>query len=110
MTRTMLAATLAPIAPFAIPTAAQERKPNIVFMIVDNLGYGAFRCGIRDGPLRQVASWFVPRTSFRANLLPREPSPACPDGGGGSAKPRPERQHLLAGRSADHDTLERCHG
>ena len=30
--------------------------------------------------------------------------------GWGSAKPRPKRQDLLAGRSADHDTLERCHG
>ena len=44
--------------------------------------------------------------SERSGVLGPPGVPGLSRWGWGSAKPRPERQDLLAGRSADHDTLE----
>jgi hypothetical protein len=58
---------------------------------------------------RKVNKGFLVLHIFEGRLRPAGVS-GLSRWGWWSAKPRPKRQDLLAGRSADHDTPERCHG
>jgi hypothetical protein len=40
-------AVIAALALTAVPASAQDRKPNVVFILADNVGYGAGNCAAR---------------------------------------------------------------